>query len=518
MAGIRMVAFWEKLRKYDANIYIGDEGNTRVTSVKMLQKGQTSFKPDILYIGDLETLGMDTVVEGPANFLILGEKVKNMMLYQAGKNNILSVSKNTDFISAFNDVQEVMAVYMNWNIQLHDAFIKGKGLDTILNIGYELLGNPIQVIDTSFKLIAGTKDRAVDDPVWEASNKNGFAPYAMVSQLKVERFIEKVHKSKEPIFVHPSIHKYTLLMSNIILEDKILGHMAVLEYERPFEESDIDLLKQLTEIVSSELLKSKIFRNSKGLAFENFITDLLYGKIKDPRLIDERIKALGWELQDCQYIMTIKAEQENLDNTPFPNFREMLENLVPYSKSVIYFDHLLLILNRKKDRFPLTDESLNELTTFLRNNQLKCGISRPFNNIGDIRKHYEQSLKSIDLGSNIKPADVVYIYDDYVIYHVLDTCKEKLDLISICSPVVLDLIEYDRKNKTHYALTLYTYLIQALNLTASAETLFIHHNTMRFRIEKIQKILNLELNDGNILFHLLLSFKALEYSGKDIFN
>ncbi|NTV89265.1 MAG: PucR family transcriptional regulator [Clostridiales bacterium] len=333
----------------------------------------------------------------------------------------------------------------------------------------------------------------------------------------MERFIEKVHKSKEPIFVHPSIHKYTLLMSNIILEEKILGHMAVLEYERPFEESDIDLLKQLTEIVSSELLKNKVFRNSKGLAFENFITDLLYGKIKDPRFIEERIKSLGWELQDCQYLMLIKAEQENLENTPFPNFREMLESLVPYSKSVIYFDHLLLIVSRKKEKMPLTGDSLSELSVFLRNNQLKCGISRPFEHLEDIRKHYEQSLKSIDLGTNIKREDVIYIYDDYVVYHVLDACKEKLDLVDICCPVVMDLIEYDRKNKTHYTLTLYTYLTQALNLTVSAEMLFIHHNTMRFRIEKIQKILNLDLNNGNILFHLLLSFKALEFAGQEIF-
>lgn len=120
---------------------------------------------------------------------------------------------------------------------------------------------------------------------------------------------------------------------------------------------------------------------------------------------------------------------------------------------------------------------------------------------------------AIELGSNISNGRLVYVYEDYVVYHVLHLCREKTELKDLCNPLILELIEYDRKNKTHYTPTLHTYLLKALNLTVSAETLFIHHNTMRFRIEKIQKLLNLDLNDGDVLLSLYLSFKALEYAG-----
>jgi hypothetical protein len=270
MAGLSMGAFWEKLRKCDAEIFIGDECSAFISSVRILQEGQTDFHPDILYVGSCDSIDMDMYNNRDAavNLLLIGSfHDKSTEMYNSGRNNIIRVQKQLDITSIFNEAQGILSQYTNWSLKLYDTYIKGKGLDSILSVGYELIGNPIQIIDTSFKLIGGTRDRTVDDPVWDATNKNGFAPYAMVSQLKLERFIEKVHKTREPIFVHPSIHKYTLLMSNIILEDKVLGHIAILEYERPFEESDIQLLKQLNEVVSAELLRNKIFRNSKGLAF-----------------------------------------------------------------------------------------------------------------------------------------------------------------------------------------------------------------------------------------------------------
>lgn len=47
------------------------------------------------------------------------------------------------------------------------ALIERKSIQEIVDIGYELLGNPFQVVDVSYKVLAYTKNVEVDDPNWK---------------------------------------------------------------------------------------------------------------------------------------------------------------------------------------------------------------------------------------------------------------------------------------------------------------------------------------------------------------
>lgn len=512
MAGVRMTFFREKLLNYKAVLHVGNEGIANVLSVKMINPMQTSFDKDVLYVGHVDELDSDIIKNSPANFLFAGNSVKASQIYNENVNNIISVAENVELNKLYLEAQDIMSQFTKWALKLYEAYLQDKGLDRILSIGSEYINNPIQVIDTGFKLIAGTSTPKVDDPIWTASEKNGYAPLSHISYLKSERFIEKVHKSKMPVYVHPSMHKYGLLISNIAIDGNVLGHVAVLEFSRPFAESDIDSILLLTEVVTSELQKSKVIRNSKTFAFENFISDLLFGNLKDEKYIEERTKALGWNIQGEQVVLTICAGADSIENTPFPSYRNVIERLIPNSRSMLLSDHLIFIAGIKSES-PLSEASLIGLKDLLKENQLKCGVSRSFQHLSGLRKFYDQALKSIELGRKLDNQEVMYFYDDLAIYHLMDIRKNNLDTKELCSPALLKLIDYDHKNKTHYAHTLYTYLSNALDLTLSAERLFIHHNTMRFRIEKIQKLLNLDLKNGDVLFNLMLSFKVLKFNG-----
>ena len=69
--------------------------------------------------------------------------------------------------------------------------------------------------------------------------------------------------------------------------------------------------------------------------------------------------------------------------------------------------------------------------------------------------------------------------------------------------------EYDQAHSTALLHTLCVYLLQEQNLHATARQLFIHRNTLVYRLEKIKKLTGLDLRefDDAIIFKVALMVK-----------
>ena len=68
---------------------------------------------------------------------------------------------------------------------------------------------------------------------------------------------------------------------------------------------------------------------------------------------------------------------------------------------------------------------------------------------------------------------------------ILDYCNNKLDKLE----------KYDNANGAFFEETLLSYYMNGFNTVKTAEALFIHRNTLLNRLEKIEEILEIELND-----------------------
>jgi DNA-binding PucR family transcriptional regulator len=78
----------------------------------------------------------------------------------------------------------------------------------------------------------------------------------------------------------------------------------------------------------------------------------------------------------------------------------------------------------------------------------------------------------------------------------------------ICAPGLLKLQEYDREHNTELYRTLFVYLKNNLRVVHAARELFIHRSTFLYRLERIQKITGLSIENDD-QWYLLLSFKLL---------
>ena len=112
------------------------------------------------------------------------------------------------------------------------------------------------------------------------------------------------------------------------------------------------------------------------------------------------------------------------------------------------------------------------------------------------------------------PENHIHLYKEYAIYYMMELCLKNDELSTLCSPELLRLFKHCKKEDSTLLETLKVYLDCSRSKTETAKKLFVHVNTVKYRIAQIQDILQLNLSDDPTAFQLSLSLKMIEYAEK----
>ncbi|MCM8711240.1 helix-turn-helix domain-containing protein [Clostridium sp. SYSU_GA19001] len=501
-----------KIKQYKFELYLSLGEQIPIKSIKLLPINSLNFDPNVLYITKASDLLHVLPINNPVNIICVSDCSLKLDTYDCYQLNLIIIN-NVDIIELFNYIQDILLSHQRLTVDsanLFTALVEDKGIQHIIDISYKILGNPIHVSDLSHKILAFTKNINVDDPIWYELTTTGYGSFSHISRGNSIGLYEKVRKSNYPFSTFIEESKIHVLHSNILIDNKPVGYITVPCYFKPYSEEDFEILALLSKVISMEMQKNKFFKNSRGIIYEYFIKDLLDGNLQDSSAVNERIKYLDLNLEDNIYVLTIRSNMPIDGNMTFTDIMGLVSNLQGYSKSIFYNDAIVIILSRKKKIFNLFND-LNGIIQLLNKHKLTAGISSCFHQLTHLRKYYDQSLKAIEIGTHLEKDKLFYNYEDYMIYDFMSICSLSEDIMSFCHPSIFVLLEYDEKHGTNFLESLYVYLYNDKNLVVSANSLHIHRNTLSYRIEKISEIMNLDLNDKDISFHLQFSFKILMF-------
>lgn len=74
------------------------------------------------------------------------------------------------------------------------------------------------------------------------------------------------------------------------------------------------------------------------------------------------------------------------------------------------------------------------------------------------------------------------------------------------------LVQYDERNDTNLVRTLYVYLESFFSLKKTGEKLYLHPNTVKYRVNKIEDLLGRKLDDSAYYIDLMMALKSYYYS------
>ncbi|MCO1601362.1 PucR family transcriptional regulator [Desulfosporosinus nitroreducens] len=408
-------------------------------------------------------------------------------------------------------MEQQNSLLSQFSLRLVKTLSKESGLQALVDLGYEVLGNPFTVTDYSVKVLASTGETKVtDDPVWNELKMNNNFFFQTYSYYLRNSLFNEIARSDAPFYWSDAYCKYPRLIGKIRISNRDVASIVVCAHNRDFKESDEELLSLLCDAFSIEFQKTKYIDFSQGLMHQSFLYDLLDGKFEDERLIVERLKILGLKFKSKLFVINIDIENLDRLKSTLPYLRGKIENTLSNAKAIVYNQNIVVLASSESGRH-FQEIELKTLKEFINANNIQAGISRPFSKLTDVREHYLESVEAIKLGSSIKSEQHFYEYQDFIIFDLISNYAHGEKSKKLIHHSLIKLIEYDKENGTDYVQSFYTYISNFKNIKDSANILNIHRNTMFHRIEKIEKLLNVDLNDGDVFFQLYLSYKILEF-------
>ncbi len=167
----------------------------------------------------------------------------------------------------------------------------------------------------------------------------------------------------------------------------------------------------------------------------------------------------------------------------------------------------------------LTEEdSVEELTQFAQAlqetlmgetaHQMTVGIGRSFHSMEELRESYLEARRAIEVGRLFNPEGSTYVYSRLILERFL------MELPKDISAYYHGLL-FNRKNQRLFndemLYTIDMFFKKDLNLSDTARQLYIHRNTLVYRLDKVQKQIGLDLRsfEDAVTFKILMELKKV---------
>lgn len=122
------------------------------------------------------------------------------------------------------------------------------------------------------------------------------------------------------------------------------------------------------------------------------------------------------------------------------------------------------------------------------------GVSDMHNGPDSLEKSYQEARSAIiSAKCQGEKSGGIYCYRDIGLYQLLATYDEKDHAAEYVQKMIGPLIKYDREKGASLLLTLEV-ILQSSNLKEAAQKIFLHHKTLVFRKQRIEKILGVSID------------------------
>lgn len=236
------------------------------------------------------------------------------------------------------------------------------------------------------------------------------------------------------------------------------------------------------------------------------ISELLIDKLLNTNVNKEEIKDLALKINGefKKFYVALYISHLTLDKD---NLKSMVNDLNRnYDfKALKYKHYLIIIVNFDKESMLNTHISYIRRVMDKYGNDFIIGVSNTFSNIDEFNIAIEQAKSASDM-SDIINKDVIF-YKNLNVYKLLYPLRDSRELKEYYSEIIEPLIEYDKDYNSNLIETIESFIENDGNYKKTAEELYLHENTVRFRILKAQKILDLEDNYIQFIEQIYIGLK-----------
>ena len=440
-------------------------------------------------------------------------------VYQHGEDVICKsgsdyfILKDLDSHEASEIVQSVFDYYDDWEYAILEAARK-LDFQSIIDKSWHIFHNPIVLMDANSNVVAISKHYTPNelDDEWHHLCEYGSSSLDVFSYLKNDRCnnfeVEGAHYYK---MSNPRISN--CISSMISYRHASCGRISVLEVDRELNRGDLQIIDYLVNTIS--VYMGVLGQNSDNNYFSIFQNLLNGQQISEEKLL-HRMEYMKWKIDDDNfeiYTVTPCRKQEIINVTRL--LKGQIERVLPECE-ILTFDNSVVIISNTRTSPKNVAEKISQLG---KESDFIIGRSLEFYDIHLCKYFYNQAKFAIncEIANRLKgeTAQNAVNFYDYAIEFIIKNHNEQ-ELLYACHADIMRLWIQDVKHNTDRLYTFSVYLNNERSLLNAAQELYVHRNTLVYRINKIFEQLTCDLNDVYTRAYMKLSVRIIKLFGKNL--
>lgn len=381
----------------------------------------------------------------------------------------------------------------------------------------------IIIENAQFELVAyNTPNEFLFDPIQQKTILTKRCPLFVIERLKTEGIISRLEHERLPIRMEAmeDIDFYQRIILSLVFKNKVIGYLWVYETEDGLTDEDLTVLTSLA----------------------TFISKLLYEKQNREKASDSEIQAVLWKIINNEYLNESQLKSEaKLVNLALPERFTVIIGSVTDPLYLYLLDKIKQIFVKSNlskieyylgkgteivgivygenqtvnNAFEKATALIEEIKLSLTDKEqevLYIGVGNEYNHVNHMRTSYLEALEVVETSVFLSKQSVFALnYQSLGIKRYLKGIYKKNIAENYYHPTLLKLIGKDLESKSELTKTLRVYLENDSKVGLTADNLFIHTNTLNYRIKQMQEVSELNLTSFNEKTNLYLELQLLNY-------
>lgn len=301
-------------------------------------------------------------------------------------------------------------------------------------------------------------------------------------------------------------------------EGECYGFLMVMPRHASVIQEEEGLFHQAAEILSYHMDRFQDDRQSvSAYRWTSILERYLLGKMPEESFMEQTRTILGDSAPSSVYLCVMTCPRQTHEDSPNRSLRKIRRDLMYHPYLSRTSSHHLFMADRMVSIFTLTDSDMSvsahlqqlvdgfsEVLESGTNEAFRCFVSNPKFRLEELLEAYRECGKAMDISGRLSYERTVTLFSDlelnYIFRHIPQDTMQKF-----CDNLLGPLTRKGEDYTSEMLRTLEAYFANEGHVNDVAKQLFVHRNTVLYRLEKAGELLGVDLKKISDLLQLKLA-------------
>lgn len=422
--------------------------------------------------------------------------------------------------------------------QLTELVLNGSSVPDIGQALANLVNNPVIVEDGRFNLISASvpvqSDNAtelvsvMENALYERTHR------VYQSTLLHSDYYRRVMtgRSKDVLTQQLPKAKRAAITIPIMASSVVYGFVTLIEAAGQHTFVDLAALEHGATAISLKLIRDTVQVDDRRATELEAVQDLIHGRLHTSALRHTGFTTVDWSSPMVAVLMDCRFERPADDIYVVERPEHLFEKAVrkhvraTFGQCVLGYDgtmFTLLVPFAASDKGEIPErlrqvlaECIAPVTSKLAIRHFSFAVGGVYSARSMLQQSYEDAQQTLEILTIMPTLGPIAFHEQIGLFRLIHMIGDDHQLRSYRDDYLAELKEHDRRNSDSLCDTLHTYLKLGGNVTATARELFVHPNTVSYRVRKIHGILGNQFDDPEYRTSLLVALNIETYlKGKE---